>query len=92
MATPFYLEAVDFLNDLVPAYKLASSDIDFYPLIRAIAITKKPVLISCGTATKNDILKARDTLEDIWKGIDADPGYAFALRIKLPNRSWRCQP
>ncbi len=77
MATPFYLEAVHFLNDLVPAFKLASSDIDFYPLIRAIAVTKKPVLISCGTATKNDILKARDILEDIWKGIDADPGYAF---------------
>lgn len=48
MSTPFDLDAVDLLNPLVPAFKIASSDNNFYPLIRKAAQTGKPLIISSG--------------------------------------------
>ena len=67
MATPFHLEAVPFLNKLVPAFKVASSDIDFFPLLKKIALTGKPVILSCGIASKKDIINAKRLLDNIWK-------------------------
>ena len=58
LSTPFDLEAVDFLDDLIPFYKIASADITNIPLIRKIAKKQKPVLISSGASTKEEIVNA----------------------------------
>jgi len=55
-ATPFDLEAVQFLDSLpVKRFKVASGDIDNLPLLRSIAERKKPILISTGMSTLEDI-------------------------------------
>lgn len=47
LVTPFYPEAVDILENAgVFAYKVASTDITYEPLLKRIALTKKPVLLS----------------------------------------------
>ena len=46
MSTPFDLDAVDFLETLMPAFKIASADITNVPLIRKCAAYKKPLLRS----------------------------------------------
>jgi len=55
MSTPFDVPAVDWLDELVPMFKVASADITNVPLIRRCAATGKPLLLSTGAATLAEI-------------------------------------
>ena len=67
LSTPFYLEAVDFLNSLVPAFKIASGDNNFIPLLKIVARTQKPILLSTGMSDLAGINKAVAVIESEWK-------------------------
>lgn len=55
LSTPFDLEAVDYLDDLVPFYKVASADLTNYPLIKKICEKNKPIVLSTGASNQKEI-------------------------------------
>ncbi len=67
LSTPFDLESVRRLEPLVAAYKIASGDNTFRPLLQAVAETGKPVIVSTGLADLEEIAAAKATIEAVWR-------------------------
>jgi sialic acid synthase SpsE len=62
--TPFYLEAVEELRPFVAFYKVASYELLVDDLLKACARTGKPVVLSTGMATMEEIVRAASVLKD----------------------------
>jgi len=58
LSTPFDIEAVDFLNELMPVFKISSSDITNKPFIEYIAEKGKPIILSTGASYLYEIEEA----------------------------------
>ena len=67
LSTPFDLGSVAFLAPLVPAFKIASGDNDFYPLIEVIAEIGKPIIMSTGLLNLDEIEKSVLFIKNIWQ-------------------------
>jgi len=64
-STPFDDTAVDFLETCdVPCYKIASFENTDHPLLRKVAKTRKPVIMSTGIANLSDIMESVQVLKD----------------------------
>ena len=64
LCTPFDLPTIEWLDPLVPAWKVASADITNAPLLERLAWSRKPILLSTGASTLHDIHYALGRLAD----------------------------
>ena len=61
-STPLHADDVDFLDGIAPIFKVSSGDLTHLSLIRHIAARGKPMIISTGLGTREEIQAAVDTV------------------------------
>ncbi len=66
VSTPFDLASADFLEGIVDAFKIASGDNTFYPLIARVARSGKPVIVSTGLADLEQVGATADFVKAEW--------------------------
>lgn len=65
LSTPFDIESIDFLNELgVPFWKIPSGEVTNYPYLKHIGQTGKPVIMSCGMSTLEEVEAAIRVLKE----------------------------
>lgn len=70
LASAWDIDSADFLEKLdVSAYKIASADVTNLPLLEHIAKKKKPVILSTGMSTIDEIDEAVETIEKYTNGL-----------------------
>ncbi|MDX6650821.1 MAG: hypothetical protein QOJ97_2772 [Solirubrobacteraceae bacterium] len=62
LSTPLDLASADLLAPLVDAYKIASGDNDFLPLLERVGASGKPVIVSTGLVDLEGARAARDAV------------------------------
>jgi sialic acid synthase SpsE len=64
LSTPHSYDAIDFLDKLVPAYKIGSGDLTNIPALERIGEKGKPVILSTGMGTMEEISEAIDAIRN----------------------------
>ena len=57
-SSPYDFEAIDYLDDFMPAYKVGSGEIDWIEALERMASKGKPMLVSTGAANIGEVQKA----------------------------------
>jgi len=65
LSTPFDIESIDAIEPFVSAYKIASGDNTFWPLLKHAAKKGKPIIMSTGLATISNLEKAISIITSI---------------------------
>jgi sialic acid synthase SpsE len=60
LTTPYDVEAIAHVAELVPAFKIGSGDINWLELIRRVAAVGRPVLLATGASTLEEVTNAVD--------------------------------
>ena len=74
ISTPLDMTSANVLEPLVDAYKIASGDNDFLPLISRVAASSLPVIISSGSS---DVTRVRTAVETVRRARGADAKLAL---------------
>lgn len=74
ISTPLGLESAEFLFSIVSAFKIASGDNTFYPLLERVAGYGLPILLSGGLADLAQLKSSKAVIERVWSeaGIEQD--------------------
>ena len=65
MTTPYNLDAVDYFENYLHAYKIGSGDITYKPLLEKLNAKKKPVFLATGASEYKDVERAMQILSDV---------------------------
>jgi len=62
LSTPHSEDAIDFLEDLVPAYKIGSGDLTNLSFLEKVAKKRKPIILGTGMATLKEVKEALNVI------------------------------
>lgn len=63
LSTPHSFDAIDFLDEIVPAFKFGSGDLTNLPALKYAAKKGKPLIIGTGMATLNEVKEAEEAIK-----------------------------
>jgi N,N'-diacetyllegionaminate synthase len=63
MASVWDSEALDWIDPYIPIYKIGSGDVTAYQIIEKIALKGKPIILSTGISTMDDILRTVEFIQ-----------------------------
>jgi len=100
LSTPFDIESANFLNELMPVFKISSSDITNKPFIKYICQFNKPIILSTGASHLYEIQEAVSWIEEYGNPLallhcvlnyptlnkNAQIGMIKGLKSKFPNK------
>jgi sialic acid synthase SpsE len=66
ISTPLDLGSATFLDSIVDAFKIASGDNDYYPLLAHVARRNKPLIISTGASDLQQVSRTVEFVKDQW--------------------------
>lgn len=69
LSTALDLRSLAMLEPLVDAIKIASGDVTFVPLLQAAARTRKPLIVSSGAASLDEVQAAVLRIRETWRAI-----------------------
>lgn len=79
MASVWNTEFLEWIDPLMSIYKIGSGDLTAYPVLKAIAAQKKPIILSSGLATLSEVLDTVSFLQDT-DPIYKNPDYLSILQ------------
>lgn len=69
LSTPFDYISVDFLDPIIPLYKIPSGEITNFPFLRYIAGKGKPIILSTGMSSLHEVDEAITTIRETDKDL-----------------------
>jgi len=74
IATPFDLQSAEFLTHVADMIKVASGDNNFYPLLKKLAQSGKPLIVSTGVSDEKQVEQTVKFIRECWskQGIDGN--------------------
>ncbi len=67
LSTPHSSDAVDFLDPIMPAFKIGSGDLTNLPFLRMVASRGKPIFLSTGMANLQEVREAVQAIQEVGK-------------------------
>lgn len=77
MASVWDLEMLEWIDSHLPIYKIGSGDLTAYPIVRELAKRGKPIILSTGLATLDDVLDSVRFIQSV------NPTYRSAQMLAL---------
>lgn len=65
LCTPYDREAVDLIDDVVPAYKIGSGDITWHSFLEYVGKKGKPIVLATGASTIAEVEEAVSTIKKV---------------------------
>ncbi|WP_461462860.1 N-acetylneuraminate synthase family protein [Methanobrevibacter sp.] len=70
LSTPFDYDSIDYLDELMDVYKISSSDLNNTPFIKKILTKNKPIIISTGASTMEEVKNTINLIEKTNSNVD----------------------
>lgn len=79
MASVWDIDFMDWIDPYLPIYKIGSGDLTAYPVLKAIAKRKKPIILSTGLSTLEEVVEAVEYIQSV-DPVYFDPDYLALLQ------------